>query len=81
MQKSCSIKVVLPALFPDDPALNYHNLEGVQNGGEASNAFARMAEMPPKELEVSRKQLLEYCKLDTWAMVKIWEKLKEISQN
>ena len=78
MQKSCSIKVVLPALFPDDPTLNYHNLEGVQNGGEASNAFVRMAEMSPEELEVSRKQLLEYCKLDTWAMVKIWEKLTEI---
>lgn len=76
-----SIKVVLPALFPDDPTLNYNNLEGVHNGTDASATFARMAEMSPDELEVSRKQLLEYCKLDTWAMVKIWEKLKEISQD
>lgn len=36
MQGSYSIKYVLPALFPNDPTLDYHNLEGVHNGGEAS---------------------------------------------
>ena len=45
MQGSYSIKYVLPALFPDDPALDYHNLEGVHNGGEASATFGRMADM------------------------------------
>jgi hypothetical protein len=24
-----------------------------------------------------REALLRYCELDTWAMVKVWEKLKE----
>ncbi len=79
MQGSYSIKKVLPALFPDDPALDYSNLEGVHNGGEASATFAAMATMNPAELEKWRKHLLEYCKLDTLAMVKIWKKLKEVA--
>ena len=76
MKGSYSIKYVLPALFPDDPALDYHNLEGVHNGGEASQTFNDMAEMEPAELEKWREHLLRYCELDTFAMVKIWEKLK-----
>ena len=77
MQGSYSIKYVLPALFPDDPALDYHNLEGVHNGGEASDAFAKMAAMTEGEIEKTREHLLKYCGLDTFAMVKVWEKLKE----
>lgn len=78
MQGLYSIKYVLPALFPDDPTLAYHNLDGVHNGGEASEMFAKMATMQSKELETARGQLLKYCGLDTFAMVKVWEKLKEI---
>ena len=77
MQGSYSIKYVLPALFPDDPDLDYHNLDGVHNGEEASATFARMASMDPEELEVWRQNLLKYCGLDTFAMVKVWEKLIE----
>jgi hypothetical protein len=33
--------------------------------------------MAPDELERCRHNLLKYCELDTYAMVKIWEKLKE----
>lgn len=78
MQGSYSIKYVLPALFPGDPELDYHNLEGVHNGGEASATFMAMHHMTPEELEESRQHLLKYCKLDTYAMVKLWEKLKGI---
>ena len=46
MQGSYSIKYVLPALFPGDPELDYHNLEGVHNGAEASAVFEAMADMP-----------------------------------
>ena len=77
MQGSYSIKYVLPALFPDDPELDYHNLEGVHNGTEASAAFERMKDMTPEELEQCRQNLLKYCGLDTYAMVKVWEKLNE----
>lgn len=78
MEGSYSIKYVLPALFPNDPELNYHNLELVHNGGEASAIFASLGEKPKEEQQKIRKALLEYCKLDTLAMVKIWERLKNI---
>ena len=42
MGGSFSIKSVLPAIFPDDPELNYHNLEGVHNGSEAMTIFPRI---------------------------------------
>ena len=78
MEGSYSIKYVLPALFPDDEALNYHNLEDVHNGSEAMNAYSSMQSLSKDDQERLRNNLLEYCKLDTYAMVKIYEKLKSI---
>ena len=78
MGGSFSIKSVLPALFPNDPALDYHNLEQIHNGGEAMTIFPQIKDMPPEEAESTRHNLLEYCKLDTYAMVKVWEKLEEV---
>jgi len=77
MGGSFSIKSVLPALFPDDPALNYHNLEGIHNGSEAMAAFPAMEHMTPEEQARTRQNLLRYCELDTYAMVKVWEKLRQ----
>lgn len=73
-----TIKYVLPTLFPDDPELDYHNLKHVHNGEEAPDTFLSLANKTKEEQEELRKALLEYCKLDTYAMVKIWGKLKEI---
>ena len=82
MQGSFSIKSVLPALFPDEPSLNYHNLdERCQNGGNAMTLFPRIQYMEPVEAKASREALLRYCELDTWAMVKVWERLVEVSQS
>ena len=78
MQGSFSIKYVLPALFPDDEALSYHNLDLIHDGSEAMNAYAALTELPEEERLKVRESLLEYCKLDTLAMVKIWEKLNEL---
>jgi len=78
MQGSYSIKYVLPALFPNDPSLDYHNLESVHNGSEASAMFDMMSNMNPEDLEKYRKDLLKYCGLDTYAMVKVFEKLQEV---
>ena len=39
----------------------------------------RLGLMPPEELETWRKHLLKYCELDTYAMVKVWERLKEVA--
>ena len=78
MGGSFSIKSVLPALFPGDKSLDYHNLdELVQNGGDAMNIFPKIKDMQPEEQKKAREALLEYCKLDTLAMVKVWEKLMD----
>ena len=80
MGGSFSIKSVLPALFPNDPDLDYHNLAGsVHNGGEAMTIFPQIKDMPSAEAKAARDSLLEYCNLDTWAMVKLWQKLMEIN--
>ena len=34
----------------------------------------------PEEAAASREALLRYCELDTWAMVKVWEKLKKMAE-
>lgn len=81
MNGSFSIKKVLPALFPDAPELDYHNLEGgVQNGGDAMNIFPQIQFMTPEGQEKARRALLDYCCLDTLAMVKLWEKLRDVSK-
>lgn len=80
MGGSFSIKSVLPALYPNDPELDYNNLEGVHNGGEAMTIFPRIKDMPPEEQIAARKNLLAYCKLDTYAMVKVWEALTEAAK-
>ena len=80
MGGSFSIKSVLPALFPDDPSLNYANLSGdVHNGTQAMVAFEKMAVMDTDEAAVVREALLRYCELDTFALVKVWGRLLEIS--
>ena len=78
MQGSYSIKYVLPALFPNDPSLDYHNLEGVHNGSEAMSTYANLGNLSKEEQQIVRNNLLKYCELDTYAMVKIYKKLKEV---
>jgi hypothetical protein len=77
---SFSIKSVLPAMFPNDPELDYHNLEGVHNGSEAMTLFPKIKDLPLDEQELARHNLLKYCELDTYAMVKIFLKLIELSK-
>ncbi len=73
MKGSYSIKAILPALVPE---LSYDNLE-IKEGGTASNTFTQMVTGAFQgDLKKTRTALLEYCKLDTYAMVKILEKLK-----
>lgn len=78
MNGSFSIKYVLPALFPSDPSLDYHNLDLIHNGEEAMSQFAELGNKTIEEQKTIRKSLLKYCELDTYAMVKIYEKLKEL---
>ena len=78
MGGSCSVKSVAPALYPNDPGMDYHNLEGnVKNGTQAMSAIGKSKHMTPEELETLRKDLEAYCALDTMVVVKILEKLYE----
>jgi hypothetical protein len=78
MKGSYSIKQVLPALVPD-MAKAYKELDGVQNGGDAMSLYPQLGITitDKDEIILKRKQLLAYCKLDTLAMVKVLDKLKE----
>lgn len=80
MGGSFSIKSVLPAIFPDDPELDYHNLDGVHNGSEAMTIFPKIQFMTPEEQKAAQHNLLKYCELDTYAMVKVWEELVRASK-
>ena len=74
-----SIKIVLPTLFPNDDELDYKKLGSIQNGGDAMNTFANLHLLKDKsKRDEIRKDLLAYCKLDTLAMVRIWEKLYDL---
>lgn len=71
-QGSWSIKKVLPAVVPE---LRYDALEGVQDGGMAMEAFLEAihpATPIDRKTEI-KQQLLAYCKLDTYAMVRLWQ--------
>ncbi|HXA79205.1 MAG TPA: DUF2779 domain-containing protein [Candidatus Acidoferrales bacterium] len=74
---SFSIKNVLPALVPN---LSYAGLE-VADGETVITRFARMArgEIVGNDVSITRKRLLEYCKLDTLAMVKLHEALGQLA--
>ncbi|MCF8230491.1 MAG: hypothetical protein K9G47_10275 [Bacteroidales bacterium] len=50
----------------------------ISEGGAASRGFNELMTLEEgTEKESLRPNLLEYCKLHTWAMVKILEKVKE----
>jgi hypothetical protein len=73
MEGSYSLKAVLPELVKD---LSYNGL-AISDGNMVMDAYYRMCkEYDPTEIEKIRNALLEYCSLDTLAMVKILEKLK-----
>ena len=77
MRGSYSIKYVLPSLVPEFESA-YNDLNLIHHGGEAMQAYEAMAYMPAKERDAYKKALLAYCKLDTLAMVKVLEKLREV---
>ena len=71
-QGSWGLKSVLPAIATD---LSYDKLDGVQDGGMAMTAYleAIHAETATTRKEEIRRQLLDYCGLDTYALVRLWQ--------
>jgi hypothetical protein len=72
MLGSWSIKAVLPTIAPD---MDYEMLAGVKEGTEASNAYlgAIGPDGDPEETGRVRRELLDYCRFDTLAMVRLVE--------
>lgn len=77
-QGSYSIKYVLPALFPGDPRLDYHSLNNVHNGTEAMTEYSRLLSYTPEEREIITNDLLRYCELDTYALVLVYNYLRDL---
>jgi hypothetical protein len=78
MRGKYSIKIVLPLLVPEMEQA-YKNLNLIHNGSEAMQAFSVLGNMQDKD-EVLRYRgaLLDYCELDTLAMVKILNVLRGV---
>ncbi len=68
-----SIKYILPVLVPE---LSYKTLS-IQKGDHASERWEHMMKLTTsvEEKEQIKQDLLEYCKMDTWAMVMIYKHL------
>ena len=77
---SYSIKKIQPILAPsiDDGYKAMASRGEISNGGEAMNAFPAFAAMSSEQIAKKRKELLAYCGLDTLAMAKVLEGLKEL---
>jgi hypothetical protein len=68
--------MVLPALVP---GMTYQGME-ISDGGMAMEEYFCMCEVREQdEIEKIRKALLEYCRMDTLGMVRLYEKLKELA--
>lgn len=76
---SYSLKEILTPLVPE---LTYDDLV-IVDGRVASVEIARLlfvaGKIPRHEHDRVRKDLLSYCERDTWAMVKLLEKLEELA--
>jgi hypothetical protein len=80
MGGSFSIKKVLPALFPNDPELDYHNLAEIHCGTEATKGFKELRNLKGKRKKELKNNMLKYCELDTYATVKVWEELVRVTK-
>jgi len=77
---SFSLKDILTPLVPE---LTYNDLV-IVDGRVASVEIARLLfvadKIPKHERDRVRKELLDYCERDTWAMVRLVERLKELAR-
>ena len=72
---STSIKKVLPVLVPE---LSYEHMD-VANGTEAMEGWKKLISLPHSpEKQALREAMLKYCELDTLAMVKIYQYLRNL---
>ena len=77
MPGSWAMKKVLPSLVPE---LSYADLGSVQDGTQAQSTYLAVIgdEVSAEERRQLEADLIEYCKLDTYAMVMMVESLCEM---
>ncbi len=75
MKGSYSLKAVVPVLLPE---LSYESL-AISDGGQASAEYLKLLipESEPHKEEI-KENLKRYCRFDTYVMVKILERLREL---
>ncbi len=76
---SFSLKTVAPTLAPE---LDYGKLDGVAGGLEASAAYWYIASGEIKDSDKKsrlRRELLNYCQLDTEALMKVHLELRNLA--
>jgi hypothetical protein len=73
---SASLKAVLPVLCPD---LRYEGLT-ISNGEEAMLTWywLQQGQVSPEDRAGTEAAMREYCKLDTYGMVAIWNHLNKL---
>jgi hypothetical protein len=69
---SWALKWLLPTIATD---LGYDKLTGVRDGSMAMNAYleAIYPQTAAARKDEIRRQLLDYCRLDTYALVRLWQ--------
>ena len=68
MRGNFSLKKIIPAINPD---LSYSRLS-IQHGMEAVYQYREMEDSEDDDDGQSKKELLEYCSMDTYAMVEVY---------
>ena len=74
---SFSIKKVLPAICSSNKELDYKKLE-ISNGGIASSSYKGLRNKSNEDAQKTLEDLYEYCRLDTYAMHAIYQKIIQI---
>ena len=76
---SFSLKTVAPTLAPE---LDYEKLDGVADGREASAAYWYIAsgEIKDSDKKSLQRELLDYCRLDTEALMKVHLELRNLAE-
>lgn len=74
LKGSYSLKAVLPAFIKN---LTYAGLV-IHDGATASAEFKKMTKVKREEAEEIRKNLLAYCKMDTAALIEVWQFIKSL---
>lgn len=70
-QRRWSLKVVLPTFLPE---LSYDDLD-IQQGMAAMDVYKTLSSLPEQQAIEARNAMLEYCKLDTLAVLELYQHL------